>query len=92
MAVGIKRLHDRDKSGWWLLLFYGGPYFTSLLGYIFGGSDDLGRDVTPFLVVALQYISAGIVIWSLGELGVLRGTIGANRYGPDPVAPKLAKH
>src|SRR5690348_12868239 len=20
--VGIKRLHDRDKSGWWLLLFY----------------------------------------------------------------------
>ena len=22
LAVGIKRLHDRDKSGWWLLLFY----------------------------------------------------------------------
>ena len=21
IAVGIKRLHDRDKSGWWLLLF-----------------------------------------------------------------------
>ena len=24
-AVGIKRLHDRDKSGWWVLLFYFGP-------------------------------------------------------------------
>ena len=22
IAVGIKRLHDRNKSGWWLLLFY----------------------------------------------------------------------
>ena len=22
IAVGIKRLHDRNKSGWWLLVFY----------------------------------------------------------------------
>ena len=22
VLVGIKRLHDRDKSGWWLLIFY----------------------------------------------------------------------
>ena len=22
LAVGVKRLHDRDKSGWYLLLFY----------------------------------------------------------------------
>src|ERR1700710_2394160 len=28
-AIGIKRLHDRDKSGWWILLFWLGP---SLLG------------------------------------------------------------
>ena len=25
IAVCIKRLHDRDRSGWWLLLFYAGP-------------------------------------------------------------------
>jgi uncharacterized membrane protein YhaH (DUF805 family) len=25
VAVGIKRLHDRDRSAWWLLLFYLGP-------------------------------------------------------------------
>src|SRR5436305_3552551 len=25
LAVGIKRLHDRDKSGWWILLFWLGP-------------------------------------------------------------------
>jgi len=22
LAVSVKRLHDRDKSAWWLLLFY----------------------------------------------------------------------
>jgi len=25
LAVGIKRLHDRDRSGWWIALFYFGP-------------------------------------------------------------------
>jgi len=92
IAVGIKRLRDRDRNPWWLLLFYGGPYFTSLLGVLFGRTDEAGMDMTPWVVVILQYISAAIVIWSLGELGVLRGTIGTNRYGPDPIAPKPAKH
>jgi len=21
-AIGVKRLHDRDKSGWWIVVFY----------------------------------------------------------------------
>ena len=25
LAVGIRRLHDRNKSGWWIVLFYFGP-------------------------------------------------------------------
>ena len=32
--VGIKRLHDRDKSGWWLLLFYLVPGLLSGHGTI----------------------------------------------------------
>lgn len=30
--------------------------------------------------------SLAISIWALVELGFLRGTVGANRYGPDPLA------
>ena len=30
--VGIKRLHDRDKSGWWLALFYFGPMVIQGIG------------------------------------------------------------
>ena len=26
-------------------------------------------------------------LWALVELGCLRGTIGRNQYGPDPLAP-----
>ena len=29
IAVAIKRLHDRNKSGWWLLVFYLLPVFAS---------------------------------------------------------------
>jgi uncharacterized membrane protein YhaH (DUF805 family) len=29
LAIGAKRLHDRDKSAWWLLLFYLAPSVLS---------------------------------------------------------------
>lgn len=52
LVVNIKRCHDRDHSGWWLLIGLI-PVFGSL--------------------------------WLLIELGFLRGTIGVNRFGADPV-------
>ena len=30
-AIGVKRLHDRDKSGWWIVVFY-------ILPWIVGGA------------------------------------------------------
>ena len=74
VAVGIKRLHDRDKSGWWLLVFYVLP---ALLGW-------LAETTGPYLVFELA--SFAFAIWGLIELGFLRGTSGPNQYGPDPLA------
>jgi uncharacterized membrane protein YhaH (DUF805 family) len=76
--VGIKRLHDRDKSGWWLLVFYLLPTVLSFISAI------LSRNGIGFLF-ALG--SLAISIWALVELGCLRGTVGPNRYGEDPLAP-----
>jgi len=76
--VGIKRLHDRDKSGWWLLVFYLLPTVLSFVSAI------LSRNGIGFLF-ALG--SLAISIWALVELGCLRGTVGPNRYGQDPLAP-----
>ncbi len=74
-AVGAKRLHDRNRSAWWLVLFYLGPGLLQALGEAMG---DIG--------VILLVVSVGISIWALVELGFLRGTQGPNRFGPDPLA------
>ena len=82
LAVGIKRLHDRDKSGWWILLFWLGP---TILGNWQLAAPDLGGGLI------LSLAAAAIAIWAFVELGCLRGTPGPNQYGPDPLGnPALA--
>ena len=80
-AAGVRRLHDRDKSGWWLVLFYLAPVVL----------DGIGRSAGSIGIV-FSVISFAISVWAFVELGCLRGTIAGNRYGPDPVAPKPAHH
>jgi uncharacterized membrane protein YhaH (DUF805 family) len=80
IAVGIKRLHDRGKSGWWLLVFFGAP---SLLG---GMSQPLGSDG---IGIIFSLCAFALSIWAFVELGCLRGTVGPNKYGPDPLFPTL---
>lgn len=79
IAVGLKRLHDRDKSGWWLWVFYAGPSLLSGVGKMAGDA-------------AFVFSLAGfaISIWAFVELGCLRGTAGPNRYGPNPLAGAAA--
>lgn len=81
LATGIKRLHDRDKSGWWILLFWFGPSLLS-------GSTSAMPDMQGGFLVGL----AGTVIatWGIVEIGFMRGTTGPNAYGPDPLEPPLA--
>jgi uncharacterized membrane protein YhaH (DUF805 family) len=76
LAVAIKRLHDRDKSAWWLLLFGLVPLILLNIAYHTGAVE-----VRLVLVLA----SLSIAIWFLLELGFLPGTAGPNRYGPDPL-------
>jgi len=83
IAVGIKRLHDRNKSGWYLLLFYFVP------GVLAAASVLVGEFVEDSDIIAnvLTLLTVALVVWAFVELGCLRGTVGANPYGPDPVAP-----
>ena len=88
IAVGIKRLHDRNKNPLWLLMFYGVPmgllYVTAMLTE---GADPASQ---PTIVSVLGYVWLAALLWALVELGMIRGTIGPNPHGPDPVAPKPA--
>jgi uncharacterized membrane protein YhaH (DUF805 family) len=81
LAVGVKRLHDRNKSGWWLLLFY-------LVPSILSGMAEAVSPATGELTATgglLTVISVVLSLWGFVELAILRGTRGPNKYGPDPL-------
>ena len=82
VAVGLKRLHDREKPGWWLLVFWLLPGVLSgagsALGGFAGGEPSLAGG-------ALSLVVLGIWVWAIVELGCLKGTTGPNMYGPDPL-------
>ncbi|UGA43635.1 DUF805 domain-containing protein [Bradyrhizobium quebecense] len=77
IAVSIKRLHDRDKSGWWMV-----PYFA-IPGLMSQFSDRLPDD--SYWVMAAGGIVSVLYIWGFIELAFLRGTSYPNRYGPNPL-------
>jgi uncharacterized membrane protein YhaH (DUF805 family) len=52
LGLAIRRLHDLDRTGWWVLL-----WFIPIIGWII------------------------LLIWFC-----TRGTIGPNRFGPDPLS------
>jgi uncharacterized membrane protein YhaH (DUF805 family) len=77
-ATTVKRLHDRDKSGWWILPFCVAPILLGIMG------DWLG-DSWPADLLMLAVIALGL--WGFVEILCLGGTSGPNRFGPDPQAP-----
>jgi uncharacterized membrane protein YhaH (DUF805 family) len=93
LAIATKRLHDRGKSAWWLLVFYlvpgvliGVGVGLSLGSALSGGDSGLG-----IMGYVLSLAGLAIVIWAFIELGCLRGTVGPNQYGPDPLDAALAR-
>jgi uncharacterized membrane protein YhaH (DUF805 family) len=79
VVIGIKRLHDRSKSGLWMLLFYLAPYFLD------NAASSAERHGNSTAGIVAEAIGLAITLWALVELMCLRGTIGPNPYGADPV-------
>lgn len=88
IAVGVRRLHDIDRSGWWLLA----PIVPYALGFammfpaILSGAAD---PANPFSMTGLGLAGIFLLIGFLMAVAVfifslLPGTKGNNRYGPDP--------
>jgi len=42
---------------------------------------------STIIATVLALLAFALVVWAFIEMGCLRGTVGVNRYGPDPVAP-----
>ena len=82
--VAIKRLHDRNKPGWWVAIFYVIPMILS--GASAYMTYEAGEQTSMAMLISL--IGLAISLWAFVELGCLRGTVGPNEYGPDPIAPQ----
>jgi len=85
LAVGAKRLHDRNKNGWWLLVFWLLPFALVVGGFSIALFDDprTGRSGDFSTGVILVLASLPPALWGIVELGILPGTMGPNRYGAD---------
>lgn len=89
IAVQTRRLHDTNRSGWWLLIYYIlyiAYMFMSFSAVLAVGMDPSAPgDATGMLglsmilgMVVFVYTIVLLVFWCLP------GTPGPNNYGPDP--------
>lgn len=72
LGVTVRRLHDRNLSGWWLLV----PIAMLFLWQMAGGSSQNANVIASLLALGM----------TLGYLAILAmpSQPGANRYGPPP--------
>lgn len=86
VAVSARRLHDTNRTGWWLLIPYGGAAAISLLPAFGVDVEDPNPDARTLLLLAIPGLITlvGVVITFIFFL--LAGTKGNNKYGPDPYA------
>jgi uncharacterized membrane protein YhaH (DUF805 family) len=77
LATAVKRLHDRDKSGWWIVPFFVVPG-------LYKQFEDRLPDSYFLLPVALAVFV--FMVWGFVEMYFLKGAASANRFGPDPLA------
>lgn len=85
IALTVKRLHDRNKSAAWLLVFWLGPLLLEIIAI--GTTRGEPGQSNP-IAAALILAAFGISVWAFVELYCLRGTVGDNRFGADPLALK----
>ena len=77
VCVCGKRWHDRNKSAWFVLIVYGPLIATYVCMF-----------AVPAVVTIVSVITLIGALWTIVECGFLRGTVGDNRYGSDPLGGK----
>lgn len=89
LAVSVRRLHDTNRSGWWILAPLSG-YVIMLVGTVMaaGSPDNPGLGGVLAMVGLVAVIGLGI---TLIVFMFLEGTRGPNQYGPDPKGEALDK-
>ena len=86
LTTTARRLHDRNRSGWWAIAVFAVNrlsylYYGLFLGLSFGVDISIAKEL---LLVMIAVALAVLQTWIVIELFFLAGTDGPNRFGPDP--------
>ena len=106
LAVTARRLHDTNRSAWWLILYAVAALswiagiislFVALFGaFAYSFSPQLDSESgfvfvgTAFIITLVLFLVGLAATVLLLVLCALPGTAGTNRYGPDPLRPRGA--
>ena len=82
LAATVRRLHDTNRSGWWVLIV-AVPYL--IMGIMMGMSAASG-DMTGLASAGIVGLIALVGAIAMLVFMILPGTKGDNRFGPDPYA------
>lgn len=82
LAVAIRRLHDSNRTGWWVLLPY--AFYPFMIG--------CGAAAVAVPALAILFGGLAVLFGLFATIGALvllvfmflEGTRGPNRFGPDP--------
>lgn len=84
-ALMVKRFQDRNRAGWFAALLLVPIILQGITNIIGITGDPLNQGMLDYLFAAWIFV---VGIWFFIELGCLRGTVGPNQYGPDPLGEK----
>jgi uncharacterized membrane protein YhaH (DUF805 family) len=83
LSVGVRRLHDTNRSGWWLLLMV--PYAIGGVLMVRSMSAAAAAGTVPgFGAAGILMLIGFVCVIVLLLFYCLAGTPGDNRYGPNP--------
>ena len=95
IAVQVRRLHDTNRSGWWLGGFYllYAVYTAATLGAGFSAAatGDPSGAMGWFAGIAVLGLAIFVYFIVLVVFYCFEGTRGANRFGPDPYGADVAE-
>ncbi len=80
VAISIRRLHDRGKTGLWVIPLVAFPQIVS-----FGVAAEATGAAPRALVGLLELVSLCLGLWGWWEIGLRRGVPVENRFGEVPV-------
>jgi uncharacterized membrane protein YhaH (DUF805 family) len=85
-ALLVKRGNDRDRPAVIAQAFIGVAALSNIIQAVVGPSVMVDP---PLLVSAFNLLLGVFALYILVDYGCLRGTVGPNRYGPDPLEGKV---